>query len=188
PYLERLRDSGVPILYISHAIEEVARLATTLVLLRDGRVERSGPVGDLLSDPIVAARLGPSQAGAMLEGRVIGLDDAGLATVETSVGILYIAGVEAPLGKPLRIRIRAEDVIVARLRPEGLSALNILPATVEAIQPGLGPGVMLRLRAQDGALLARVTRRSVEVLGLETGQAVWAVLKTSGVARIDVGG
>ena len=184
PWLEGLRDAGVPILYISHAIEEVARLADTLVLLRDGRVERAGPVAELLADPATAALLGPSQAGAILEGRVVAVAD-GLASVETAAGPLVVPG--GTLGAWMRLRIRAEDVIVATEAPRGLSALNVLPATIEAAQGGHGPGVMLRLRAGQGVLLARVTRRSAAALDLVPGRTVWAVVKTSGVARADVG-
>ncbi|WP_306418042.1 molybdenum ABC transporter ATP-binding protein [Jannaschia formosa] len=186
PYLERLRDTGTPILYISHAIEEVARLATTLVLLRDGKVVAQGPVGDLLSDPEVAALLGPDQAGALIEGVVAG-SEAGLLRLDTALGRLEVAGVEAPPGGKVRVRIRAEDVIVATRRPEGLSARNVLPCRIAALRGGQGPGVMLRLDAGEGRLLARLTRRSVEEMGLAEGQDVWAVLKTSGVSRMDVG-
>jgi len=184
PWLERLRGAGVPILYISHAIEEVARLADTLVLLREGRVVRAGPLAEILSDPEAAALMGPSQAGAVLEGEVIEVAD-GLAAIRTPAGVLQVAGVT---GGRVRIRIRAEDVIVATQEPRGLSALNTLPAVIEAVQAGQGPGVMLRLQAGDGVLLARLTRRSFDRLGLGVGQKVWAVLKTSGVARSDVGG
>lgn len=184
PWLERLRDAGVPILYISHAIEEVARLADTLVLLQAGKVVRAGPVGEVLSDPAAAALMGPSQAGAVLDGAVIARSD-GLATVRTPAGDLQVAGAD---GDRIRLRIRAEDVIVAMRKPEGLSALNVLPAIIEAVQDGQGPGVLLRLRAGEGVILARLTRRSFATLGLAQGQSVWAVVKTSGVARADVGG
>lgn len=185
PWLEGLRDAGLPILYISHAIEEVARLADTLVLLRDGGVVRSGPLGEVLSDPAAAALMGPSQAGAVLVGRVV-RQEGGLAEVVTPVGVLQIAGV-ADDASEVRIRIRAEDVMVAVEEPRGLSALNVLPMTVAAVEIGQGPGVMLRLMAGDGALLARVTQRSRERLELVPGRQVWAVIKTSGVARADVG-
>lgn len=187
PYLERLRDGGIPILYISHAIEEVARLATTLVLMRKGRITHTGPVGKLLADPAVAADLGPSQAGAMLQGVVRSVAD-GLAEVETEVGPLRVAGVDGGVGAKIRIRIRAEDVIVAAVEPKGLSALNVFPAVIDSLQAGQGPGVMLRLRAGQGAILARITRRSAEGMALAPDQTVWAVVKTSGVARMDVGG
>ena len=78
-------------------------------------------------------------------------------------------------------------MIVATHRPRGLSALNVLPVTVADLQMGQGPGAMLRLRAGEGVLLARVTRRAVATLDLAVGGQVWAVVKTSGVARMDVG-
>lgn len=185
PWLEGLRAAGMPILYISHAIEEVARLADTLVLLKDGKAVRTGPLAEVLSDPVAAALMGPSQAGAMLEGVVIARAD-GLATVQTQVGIMQVAGVSEAAVR-VRLRVRAEDVIVATEEPKGLSALNVLPMIVGAVQPGQGPGVMLRLIAGEGALLARVTQRSRDRLDLRAGTQVWAVIKASGVARADVG-
>ena len=186
PWLERMRDAGIPILYISHAIEEVARLADTLVLLRGGRVVRAGPLAEILADPEAAAAMGPAQAGSVLEGLVTEVGD-GLSVVSTPAGLLTVAG-EARVGGTLRVRVRAEDVIVATAPPEGLSALNVLPAVIDAVQEGQGPGVMLRLVVGEGALLARITRRSQAALGLGVGRRVWAVVKTSGVARADVGG
>jgi molybdate transport system ATP-binding protein len=186
PYLERVRDAGTPILYISHAIEEVARLATTLVLLSGGRVSRAGPVGALLSDPEVAAELGPDQAGALVEGTIRAVGD-GLVRLDTALGPLSVAGIAAAVGGRARVRIRAEDVLVATRPPEGLSARNVLEARIETVRDGQGPGVMLRLRIGDGAILARVTRASAREMGLTEGARVWAVLKTSSVARMDVG-
>nr|WP_281493986.1 molybdenum ABC transporter ATP-binding protein [Jannaschia sp. S6380] len=186
PWLEGLRDAGMPILYISHAIEEVARLADTLIVLRDGQVARTGSVDDVLSDPATAALIGPGQAGAVLTGRVTGLAD-GLAAVATPAGVLHVAGA-GPMGTTARVRIRTSDVIVATEAPRGISALNVLPARVEAVQEGQGPGVMLRLSVGEGALLARLTRRSFDGLGLAPGSRVWAIVKTSTVARADVGG
>ena len=186
PWLEGLRAAGMPILYISHAIEEVARLADTLVLIRDGRVARAGPLADVLSDPEAAALLGPSQAGAVLEGAVASVAD-GLMRVETPAGALEVPG-DGPVGARLRVRVRAEDVIVAVEPPRGLSALNVLPGRVATAREGQGPGVMLGLAVGEGTLLARVTRRSFRSLDLSPGRAVWAVVKTSGVARADVGG
>ncbi|WP_299650196.1 molybdenum ABC transporter ATP-binding protein [uncultured Jannaschia sp.] len=185
PWLERVRDAGVPILYISHAVEEVARLADTLVLLRDGQVARAGPVGEILSDPSVAALMGPSQAGAVLTGRVVSEAD-GIAAVETAVGTVQVVGAGG-VGSRLRLRIRAEDVIVATERPRGVSALNVLAGTVASAQPGQGPGVMLRLAIGEGHLLARVTRRSAATLDLSEGRVIWALVKATGVARADIG-
>ena len=187
PHLERLRGGGVPVLYISHAMEEVARLADTLVLLRGGRVVRAGAVAEVMADPDAAALIGPAAAGAVLSGRVSATVD-GITTVETPAGLLRLPGVAGPPGSEVRVRLLASDVVVAVVKPRGLSALNVLPATVEALRPGEGPGVMVRLRAGEAALLARVTRVSVAALGLAPGRAVWAVVKATAVARSDIGG
>ena len=186
PHLERLRGAGLPVLLISHAMEEVARLADTLVLMRAGRIVRAGPVEDVMADPSSAALIGPAQAGALLTGRV-GARRDGVSVVETAAGPLRLPGIDAAEGAEVRVRLLASDVVVAVEEPRGLSALNVLPAVVEAVRPGEGPGVMLGLRAGEARILARVTRLSTEALGLMPGRRVWAVVKATGVARVDVG-
>ncbi|MEM7644605.1 MAG: molybdenum ABC transporter ATP-binding protein [Pseudomonadota bacterium] len=180
PYLERLRGQGVPILYISHAIEEVARLATTLVLLRDGQVQAAGPVGEMLADPVLAALLGPGLAGAVLEGRVVGRE-AEAVRIETAAGPLLVAG-QAEMGAELRLRIRASDVTLADREPIGLSEPNVMRGRVEAVtnMPG---GAMVRLRVGEAWLLAQVGRAAVAELRLAPGQEIWAVLRVAGAAR-----
>lgn len=185
PWLERLRDRGLPVLYISHAMEEVARLADTLVLLREGRIAHAGPLAESLADPSLTPLIGPSQAGAVLTAEVAAQAD-GVMTVRTPVGALHVPG-SAALGHILRLRVRAEDIIIATSEPMGLSALNVLPVTIDALHAGDGPAVMVRLRAGDGFLLARVTKRSVQALTLEPGRPVWAVVKTTAFAHGDVG-
>ena len=187
PHLDALRAGGTPVLYVSHAIEEVARLADTLVVMREGRIVRAGPVAEVLGDAASAALLGPSAAGAVLAGRA-GPTRDGLTEVATEAGPLWLPGVGAAPGAAVRVRVPASDVIVADRPPEGLSALNVLPATVEAVHPGDGPGAMLGLRAGRARLLARITRRSLDAMGLAPGRPVWAVVKATGVARADVGG
>ena len=188
PYLERLRDeAGLPILYVSHAVEEIARLATTLVLIEGGRVLRSGPAAALLSAPDLAPVFGPRMAGAVLPGRIVAQHGDGLTEVAVSAGRPFLPAVAGAGGQPLRIRIAAQDVIIALDRPERVSALNILPATVTALHQGQGPGVMVQLSAGDDLLLARVTRRSAEALGLVPGRACHVVLKSVAVAPGGVG-
>lgn len=189
PYLERLRDeTRVPILYVTHSVAELARLATTVVLLENGRVTRAGPAAELLSDPAAAPAIGLAEAGAVIEARLAAQDPDGLSTLETSGGRLHLPQVQAPLGALLRIRIHASDVILARERPEGLSALNILAGTVEAVRYGEGPGALVQVRIGRDLILARLTRRSAEALGLAPGIRCHAVLKTVAVGRGDVGG
>lgn len=189
PYLERLRgETDIPILYVSHQMAEVARLATTLVLMDKGRVVRSGLAHDVLSDPENVPALGIRAAGASLHATVAAQEEDGLTRLEASAGPLFLPHVDAPLGARLSIRILAQDVILSRTRPEGLSALNILPATVTAVRFGDGPGAVIQLRAGDDLLLARITRRSAQVLELAPGAGCFAILKSVAVAQSEVGG
>ncbi|WP_298431390.1 molybdenum ABC transporter ATP-binding protein [uncultured Jannaschia sp.] len=177
PYLERMRGRGTPILYISHAMDEVVRLADTLVLLDGGRVVRAGPVAEVLADPGATAALGPGQVGTLLDGRVTARG-GGLATVETAIGALRIAA-DLP-GDRLRFRIRAEDVTVAITEPTGLSARNVMAGRVASVEP-LGEAILLGLSVGQGRLLAQVTPEAVAVLDLAPGREIWAIVKASGV-------
>ena len=188
PYLERLRDElQLPILYVSHSVAEVARLATTIVLMDAGRVIAAGPASTVMADPSVVPVMGLREAGGTLIARLTAQEDDGLTRFETGGGPILLPQVEAPVGARLRLRILAQDVMLATVRPEGISALNILSATVEEIRLGDGPGALVRLRVGEDLLLARLTRRSVLALGLTPGRAVYAVLKAVSVAQKDVG-
>jgi molybdate transport system ATP-binding protein len=189
PYLERLREeTDIPLLYVSHSMAEVARLATTLVLMEKGRVVRAGPAADMLSDPENVPALGVRSAGASLHATVAAQEDDGLTRLEASAGPLFLPRIEAPVGSKLSIRILAHDVILSRSRPEGLSALNMLPATVTAVRLGDGPGAIIQLKAGEDLLLARITQRSALALALEPGADCFAILKSVAVAQSDVGG
>jgi molybdate transport system ATP-binding protein len=188
PYLERLRDeTEIPILYVSHVIAEVARLATTVVALEAGRVARAGPAAEVLSDPEAAPALGLREAGSILTGRVVAQHADGLTEVAVSAGNLLLPRIESLVGARLRIRIEAKDVILSRARPDGLSALNILPCEVASLRRGEGPGVMVQLRAGEESLLARITQRSAAALGIAPGATCFAIAKTVSVAQADVG-
>ena len=188
PYLERLCDqSRVPIIYVSHSVAEVARLARYMIVLRAGRVLCAGPAAEILSDPEAVPMVGAREAGAVIEARVVAQHVDGLTELAVSAGRLLLPRIEAAIGDELRLRIPAQDVILARERPEGLSALNILPVTVTEVKTGEGPGAVVQLRAGQDLLLARVTRRSVASLGLEPGVAAHAVLKSVALAKSDIG-
>jgi molybdate transport system ATP-binding protein len=189
PYLERLAgETGIPILYVSHAMAEVARLATTVVVLQDGRVVRSGRASEVLTDPAALPALGVRAAGSVLTGRIVAHHPDGLSEIVVSAGRLLLPRVRGALGDVLRIRIAAQDVILSLTVPQGLSALNVLPATVETLHRGEGPGVAVALRAGGDVLLARVTRRSADALRLAPGTSCHAVMKAVSVAPEDVGG
>lgn len=186
PYFERLRGE-VPILYVSHSAAEVARLATSVVVLEQGRVVRQGPAAEVLADPAVTP-LGARSAGALLIASVARHHADGLSELDAGGHPLFLPRVAQPPGARLRLRIAAHDVILSRARPEGLSALNILPGRVHEIRAGEGPGAIVSLDTPAGRLLARITRRSAEALALAPGVGCHAVIKSVAVAPEDVGG
>ena len=182
PVLERLRDeAGIPIVYVSHALSEVARLATDIVVMDNGRIAAAGPAHEVLGGQLGTAPLvGDREGGALLDGQVAGHDARfGLTTLATAAGELTVPGLDRPLGAAVRALVRARDVMLSLTRPHGISALNILPGTVVELGGGEGAWIEVRLRCGDGAhLLARVTRRSVEELALASGRPVFAVIKS----------
>ena len=190
PYLARLRDEvKVPMLYVSHDVSEVARLATTLVIMEAGQVVAAGPVGEVLSDPEIVPLVGVRAAGAVMMARVAGrLLDDGLTELAFSGGRLLLPGDFGTLGQNVRLRIAAQDVILSLQAPEGISALNVLTVTIDKIVEGRGPGVAVGLRAGDTNLLARVTRRSAGRMNLAVGQSLFAIIKATAVGPEAVGG
>jgi molybdate transport system ATP-binding protein len=180
PYIERLRDAaGVPIVYVSHQFAEVTRLATTLVVLSEGRVAAVGPTAAIMGRIDLFPLTGRAEAGAILATTVANHDRAfGLTTLRAGAGELRVPHLDLPVGAALRVRIRARDVMIALSPPTGLSALNVLPGTVAEIGRADGAIVEIRLDCAGEALIARLTRRSVETLGLAPGRAVYAVIKS----------
>src|SRR5690606_21207080 len=128
PYLEAVRrEAGIPILYVTHAVEEVARLADHLVLLEAGRVVASGPALEVLNRPDLPPAL-REDAGVVLEAEVEGCDDHGLLSLRGQAGVLHAHGPAHPQGSRLRLRIQARDVSLALQRHDDSSLLNLLPA------------------------------------------------------------
>lgn len=189
PYLERLRDGPLrlPILYVSHAVDEVARLADTLVLVQDGTLRAQGPLYKVMSDPAAVPLLGVREAGAVLEATVIAHAEDGLSTLKISAGLLELPGVQREVGARVRLRVLAQDVILSRGRPEGLSSVNVLPVTIDTVHPGDGPGAAIGLRAGRDRLLARVTARAVRDMALAPGVDCYAILKATTVAPGSIG-
>ncbi|MBP0447016.1 molybdenum ABC transporter ATP-binding protein [Roseomonas sp. SSH11] len=180
PYLARVRDRfRLPMLYVTHALDEVDRLADHLVLLQAGRVLASGPVEELAARtdlPLLATR---RDAGALLACVVLGHDPArGLTRLGFAGGELRVPLQDGAPGTPIRVRVRARDVAVATEEPRGLSVQNILPATLEAIEPMGALEAVLRLRIGEALLLARITADAAARLGLHPGQRIWALVKS----------
>src|SRR5215831_9085359 len=180
PYLERLRDEArIPIVYVSHSVAEVTRLATTIVLISDGQVRAIGPVKEVMGRAELYPFVGRFEAGAVLAVRVAAHDPQwSLTELAGGFGKLVVPRLDEPVGAALRVRIRARDVTLASTAPSGISALNVLPARVEQLVPIEEGALDVQLRLGDERLLARVTRRSGEALGLAPGREVFAVIKT----------
>ena len=188
PYFERLRDEvSVPILYVSHSAAEVARLATTVIALHDGRVLGHGPAVEVLGDPAVTP-VGARSAGAILEATVVSHDGDGLTSLDAGGVRLVFPGISNRVGTRIRVRIAAHEVLLSLKEPAHLSALNTLPGTVEAIRTGEGPGAIVSVRTSAGTLLSRLTRRSAELLDLRPGRQCHAIINTVAIAPEEMGG
>ena len=181
--LERLRAvRPVPMLYVSHNLDEVARLADSLLLMQDGKVVAQGAVTEMLTRLDLPIAQAPD-AEALLEAAVLAHhDDDQLSSVGWAGAEILIARQNRVIGEALRLRIQARDVSLALSRPVDSSILNILPCTVSEIAE-IAPGqCMLRLDCAGQLLLARITQRSLRQLSLELGKAVFAQIKSVALA------
>jgi molybdate transport system ATP-binding protein len=184
PYLERMHEElAIPIVYVSHAPDEVARLADHLVLLDDGKAVASGP----LTETLARVDLPPSfadDAGVVLDTLLAGHEEDALSRLEFAGGALFVGRRREAIGTHLRCRIHARDVSLALEQPQGTSIVNRLPAVVTAVAATETPGhVLVQLRIGPSPLLARITARSRRELGIEPGLRLWAQIK--GVALLN---
>ncbi|MEX5728337.1 molybdate transport system ATP-binding protein [Rhodovulum iodosum] len=188
PYLERLHAAlSIPVLYVSHDIAEVERLADTLVLMQAGRVRAAGPIADLLADPALPLIHLPEPA-AVIDGKVIASDPQyGLCDVNVPGGVVVVPGDLGPPGTRCRLRIPASDVSLGRHVPLDTTILNALPARIEGAETTRDHQMTVRLRlgadGEGAALLARVSRKSWDRLGLHQGEQVVARLKAVALAE-----
>lgn len=181
PYFERLRDAAlVPMLYVSHSTAEIARLASTVVALSAGRVLAVGSAAEVFGRSDVMG----ADASALITARFLRHHPDGLSELESEAGPLFVPylGNNASAG-PLRLRIAAQDVTLARERPKGISALNILRGTICEMRPTNDGAVMVRLQVGQATLLARITARSAQAMGLALGQVCFAIVKTVALAQ-----
>jgi len=187
PWLEQLHQKlDIPVVYVTHSADEVARLADHLVLLEQGRVMAQGPVLELMTRTDLPLAHGDS-AGALVEAVTCGLQsDSDLCELRFDGGTLLLPQTRAtplPDRTPVRVRIQARDVSLSLVQPEQTSVLNCLPATVADVSED-GPGqVLVGLRlGQETRLLSRISRLSCERLGIAPGLPVYAQIK--GVAMV----
>ena len=179
PYLESLRENlDLPILYVSHAPAEVVRLADHLVVMDQGRILASGAAAEMLTRlDLPLAR--DQDAGALVEAVVAGHEpDYALTQLSFSGGVLTIRGRDLPIGHRVRLRIAASDVSLTLEHQQGTSIQNIVPVTIDQIESACEAHRLVRLRAGETVLLARVTRKSADLLGLRPGKQVFALVKS----------
>jgi molybdate transport system ATP-binding protein len=185
PYLDRLqRELRIPVVYVTHSPEEVARLAHHLVVMQQGRAVASGPLAETLARVDLPIKLG-EDAGVVIDAAVGAVDAAWhLARLDFDGGSLWTRDPGLPTGIAARVRVLARDVSIAREQPGKSSIQNILHGQIERIVDDEAPGLALvRLRVGAAALLARVTRRSLAELALKEGDAAWVQVKSVALAR-----
>jgi len=179
PYLERLRDEArLPMLYVSHQLDEVARLAHEIVLLRDGKVVRKGSVFDVLTELELPALAGAPPVGAVIQATVGEKRADGLTALTFDGGVLLVQELKRPKGTLLRVRIRAEEIMLALEEPRTISANNVLLMQVRDVRHDRETHADVQLLCGKTRLVARITRASLERLALSPGKPVFAIIKS----------
>ncbi len=179
PYLESLHDElDIPLIYVSHSPDEVARLADHLVLLENGRIGGTGAIGEILTRFDLPLAHG-DDAAALIEARVASHDaQFNLTYIDFLGGRFTVAHRALPIGHPVRLRVAARDVSLTREHQSGTSILNIFPVVVDEITIEGNAQVMVRLVTEGIPLLSRITRKSADLLGLEQGKSLYAQIKS----------
>lgn len=183
PYLEHLhRELAMPIVYVTHAMDEAARLADHLVLLREGQLEAAGPLGELMARTDLSLSR-QDEAGVVIDAEVAEHDTQhGLTHIGRQGAMLWVGGAQAQPGERVRARVLARDVSVTRQPPGETSILNVLPVVLESVQRERTTA-LLRLRVSSSppelawTLLARITSKSCDALALQPGDALHAQIK-----------
>ncbi|SFQ01477.1 molybdenum ABC transporter ATP-binding protein [Pseudomonas borbori] len=189
PYLERLhQELDIPILYVSHSPDEVARLADHLVVLEEGRVQASGPLKETLLRSDLPFMF-EEDAEAVVDGSVSHYDpDYRLLSIRLSGtdAVLQLTHAPLPAGKPVRVKIKARDVSLSLDQAEGTSLLNLLPARVEHwLALDNQAQMLVDLRVGDERMIARITRYSFDRLGIHAQQALWVQVKSVSLLASD---
>ena len=180
PWFEKLRSRAtVPMIYVTHSVDEVARLADTVVLIREGRVAAYGSAFDLLPDLEFTGLTGENPIGAVFPAKIAShRDPEGLSELAFDGGMLFVPRLNRPIGAPLRVRLKAEDVMLARTMPSDISANNVLSAKVAATRNAGGVHADVQLACGGVKIVARITRASLDRLEIQTGMPLFAVVKS----------
>jgi molybdate transport system ATP-binding protein len=184
-YIELLRDEiRIPVIYVSHSVEEVVRLADTVVLLSAGEVSAVGAAEDVMGRPDLRAATGAFEGGAVIDAKVVAQDmESDLATLAFDGGTLTAANVDALIGEPVRVRIRARDVSIALERPRRISIQNVLEGTIAEVGAESNGVVDVAIAVGGTTLRSRITQRASRQLALAKGLEVYALVKAVSLSR-----
>jgi molybdate transport system ATP-binding protein len=186
PYLDRLAgEARIPIVYVSHALDEVTRLAGAMVVISDGHVAAAGRVEDVMGRTDLYPHTGRHEAGSVLTATIEGHDERySLTRLDLAGSILKIPRIEGNIGGTVRLRVRARDVALAIRRPSGISVRNMIVGTIASIERDPdGPYVEVGVEIGPAILRARVTGEAADDLKLAKGRKVIALVKTIAVER-----
>lgn len=181
PLIERLRDEfSIPIVYVSHAVEEVARLAARVVVLDNGRVVAMGAVEDVLGPGLSHTGVSRFARSSVITGRLSGVDaEYGLTEISHPAGTIWLTGRAGPVGREARVVIKATDITLSTTRPSNLSVRTTLAGRVASIETDDGPLAAVNIDLEGyGQLFALVTRKAIDELRLGRGDRVFALVKT----------
>ena len=184
-YVELMRDEvRIPIIYVSHSVEEVVRLAATVVLMASGKVAAVGSVEEVMGRPDLRATAGTFEGGAVVDAKVTAQDmQYDLATLAFDGGTLKVTNLEALIGEPVRVRIRARDVSIALDPPSRISIQNVLRGKVAAIGAPRDGIVDVSISVGTVTLRSRITWRAAQQLALAPGLDVYALIKAVSLDR-----
>ena len=197
PYIERLSgEFGIPVVYVSHSLEEVVRLADTIALISDGKSVAKGGLAEIMSRLDLAPLTGRHDAGAVLEAVVINPTSAdGLSSLDVCGYTLWVPEIDMQSGEHVRMRVRARDVVLAKTLPEGTSILNSLAGNIIDIKSGDGPHTEVAIEITPVSseiapqvLIARITRRSASRMELKKGNKIYALVKAVAIDCRSLGG
>lgn len=177
------RHLAMPVILVTHDMNEAQLLADRMAVMEKGHIVHEGLTADVMADPEALRALGIREVAAMLPAVVAEHLPNGLTRLDVATGALFLPGVASPPGTRLRVRIIAHEVILSKLRPEGLSAQNIIAGRIAQIVEGKGPAVTVHITIGEDEILARITRRAAEQMGLQPGEPIHAILKSMSVAR-----
>jgi molybdate transport system ATP-binding protein len=189
-YIELLRDDlDIPIVYVTHSVNEIARLADRIVVLSEGKCTAVGGINDVMDELELEQAAERYEAGAVVDTRVAAHDMRDrLTTLVFGGGELIVPHLDVPIGERVRTRIRARDVALSLQRPAGISMLNVLPARVAAVGETTDRVIDVRLAVGDAVLVAQITRRSLRELEVHSGQSLYALVKAVSLDPRSVGG